>query len=59
MGLTAEGCYGVSPRLAAALDVPVPALERHLANAPAVRERLVAVVVPVLSDVGRTGVSVE
>jgi phosphoglycolate phosphatase-like HAD superfamily hydrolase/transcriptional regulator with XRE-family HTH domain len=40
MGLTAEGCYGVSPRLAAALDVPVPALERHLANAPAVRERL-------------------
>ncbi|MEV0936418.1 helix-turn-helix domain-containing protein [Streptomyces phaeochromogenes] len=39
-GLTAEGCYGVSPRLAAALDVSVPALERHLANAPAVRERL-------------------
>jgi phosphoglycolate phosphatase-like HAD superfamily hydrolase/transcriptional regulator with XRE-family HTH domain len=40
MGLTAEGYYGVSPRLAAALDVPVPALERHLANAPAARERL-------------------
>jgi phosphoglycolate phosphatase-like HAD superfamily hydrolase/transcriptional regulator with XRE-family HTH domain len=40
MGLTAEGCYAVSPRLAAALDVSVPALERHLTNAPAVRERL-------------------
>ncbi|MFF8479118.1 helix-turn-helix domain-containing protein [Streptomyces sp. NPDC015414] len=40
MGLTAEGCYGVSPRLAAALGVPLPALERHLANVPAVRERL-------------------
>ncbi|MFF9127956.1 helix-turn-helix domain-containing protein [Streptomyces sp. NPDC014889] len=40
MGLTAEGRYGLSPRLAAALGVSMRALERHIANAPAVRQRL-------------------
>ncbi|MER5199834.1 HAD hydrolase-like protein [Streptomyces sp. NPDC002755] len=43
LGLTAEGRYGLSPRLAAALGVSLRVLERHIANAPAVRERLDAV----------------
>jgi len=40
MGLTAEGHYGLSPRLAAALGVSMRVLERHIANTPAVRQRL-------------------
>ncbi|MGJ3558065.1 HAD hydrolase-like protein [Streptomyces sp. INA 01156] len=40
MGLTAEGRYGLSLRLAAALGVSMRALERRIANAPAVRQRL-------------------
>ncbi|MFC5220458.1 helix-turn-helix domain-containing protein [Streptomyces coerulescens] len=39
-GLTAEGRYGLSQRLAVALGVSMRALERHLTNAPAVRQRL-------------------
>lgn len=40
MGLTAEGRYGLSLRLAAALGVSMRALERHIANTPGVRQRL-------------------
>ncbi|MEU9273021.1 helix-turn-helix domain-containing protein [Streptomyces sp. NPDC048251] len=43
LGLTAEGRYGLSPRLAAALGVSLRVVERHIANAPAVRQRLDAV----------------
>ncbi|MFF9364476.1 helix-turn-helix domain-containing protein [Streptomyces griseoluteus] len=39
-GLTADGRYGTSQQLAAALGVSMQALERHLANAPAIRERM-------------------
>ncbi|MGW0080010.1 helix-turn-helix domain-containing protein [Streptomyces sp. P9-2] len=43
LGLTAEGGYGLSLRLAAVLDVSMHALERHISNAPAVRQRLASV----------------
>ncbi|MER7966769.1 helix-turn-helix domain-containing protein [Streptomyces rochei] len=39
-GLTAEGRYGLTPRLATALGVSMRALERHIGNVPAVRQRL-------------------
>ncbi|MEU0195990.1 helix-turn-helix domain-containing protein [Streptomyces afghaniensis] len=39
-GLTADGRYGLSQRLAVALGVSMRALERHVSNAPAVRQRL-------------------
>lgn len=39
-GLSAEGRYGLSLRLASVLSVPVWVLERHMANAPGVRQRL-------------------
>ena len=40
LGLAAEGRYGLSQRLAVALGVSMRALERHLTNVPAVRQRL-------------------
>ncbi|MEU8459161.1 helix-turn-helix domain-containing protein [Streptomyces griseoaurantiacus] len=40
MGLTAEGRYGLVPRLAAVLGVSMDALERHIGNVPAVHQRL-------------------
>ncbi|MFJ9968558.1 helix-turn-helix domain-containing protein [Streptomyces avermitilis] len=40
MGLTAEGRYGVSLRLATVLGISVRALERHIGNVPGVRQRL-------------------
>ncbi|MFD5013742.1 helix-turn-helix domain-containing protein [Streptomyces chartreusis] len=48
-GLTADGRYGLSQRLAAALGVSMRALERHFTNAPAVRQRLDSIRQPLTS----------
>ncbi|MER6564493.1 helix-turn-helix transcriptional regulator [Streptomyces sp. NPDC001027] len=52
-GLCAEGSYGLSVRLASVLGVTVQELERYIAHAPGVRERIERVRVPLKSVVDR------